>query len=68
MKVFLTGGTGFIASHILIKLFNEGFLVTALARSKNKIPKIKTFRKIRSCLMLLILKTILDWNSVPQLN
>lgn len=33
MKVFLSGGTGFVGSHLLCKLINEGHEVTALRRS-----------------------------------
>jgi UDP-glucose 4-epimerase len=41
MKIFLTGGTGFIGSHILMKLLQQGHEVTALARNTNKIPALK---------------------------
>lgn len=38
MNILLTGGTGFIGSHVLIKLIDEGHQVTVLARNRNKIP------------------------------
>ena len=37
MNIFLTGGTGFIGSHILMKLLAYKHQVTVLARNKNKI-------------------------------
>ncbi len=40
MKVFLTGGTGFIGSYILVKLLEHGHKVTILSRNKNKIPEL----------------------------
>jgi len=38
MKVLLTGGTGFIGSHIAKKLSDDGHQVTIMARDANKIP------------------------------
>lgn len=34
MKVFLTGGTGFVGSHLLRRLLNEGHQVRALVRTR----------------------------------
>ncbi len=47
MKVFLTGGTGFIGSHILVKLLEQGHKVTVLARNKNKIPALHKFSDVQ---------------------
>lgn len=41
MKVFLTGGTGFIGSHVAMELVMSGHHVTILARNRNKIPALK---------------------------
>lgn len=38
MKVFVTGGTGFIGSHIVAELLAQGDEVTILARNPSKIP------------------------------
>jgi UDP-glucose 4-epimerase len=46
MKIFLTGGTGFIGSHILMKLIREGHSVTALARNQNKIPALHRVKNL----------------------
>jgi len=40
MKIFVTGGTGFIGSHFLKKCANSGIEVVALRRSKNSLCKI----------------------------
>lgn len=47
MKVFLTGGTGFIGSYIVMELLNKGHEVTLLARNPEKIPKFNEFDKVR---------------------
>ncbi|MGA9119838.1 MAG: NAD(P)-dependent oxidoreductase [Bacteroidota bacterium] len=38
MKVFLTGGTGFIGSYVAMELVRHHHQVTILARNKNKVP------------------------------
>ncbi|AIE84751.1 NAD-dependent epimerase/dehydratase family protein [Fimbriimonas ginsengisoli] len=38
MKVFVTGGMGFIGSHIVVELVGRGDEVTILARNRRKIP------------------------------
>jgi UDP-glucose 4-epimerase len=41
MKIFLTGGTGFIGSYVVNELVNNGHLVTILARNVDKLPDFK---------------------------
>lgn len=38
MKIFMTGGTGFIGSHVVVELLRQGHHLTLLARNPNKIP------------------------------
>ena len=38
MKVFLTGGTGFIGSYVAMELLKHDHQVTVLARDKDKVP------------------------------
>jgi UDP-glucose 4-epimerase len=38
MKVFLTGGAGFIGSHVAMELAQRGHRVTILARNRRKMP------------------------------
>jgi UDP-glucose 4-epimerase len=38
MKVFITGGMGFVGSHVVLELLQRGDEVTILARNPNKIP------------------------------
>ena len=40
MKIFLTGGTGFIGSHFINKAISKGIKVIALRRSKSSKPRI----------------------------
>lgn len=44
MRVFLTGGTGFIGSHFLKHATEKGLEVTALRRKKSSIPRIALSR------------------------
>ena len=46
MNIFLTGGTGFIGSHVTIGLLNAGHKVTVLARNRDKIPALNTYNQI----------------------
>ncbi len=50
MKIFLTGGTGFIGSHLLKKFIKEGHQITALIRQKNcqKLKKLSEFTNFKS--------------------
>jgi UDP-glucose 4-epimerase len=47
MNVFITGGMGFIGSHIVVELLRHGHEVTVLARDPNKIPVFATTSGIR---------------------
>jgi len=38
MKIFLTGGTGFIGSHVVKELSSQGHTITVLARNVQKVP------------------------------
>jgi UDP-glucose 4-epimerase len=47
MKVFITGGMGFIGSYIVMELLRNGHEVTILARNPDKIPAFGTMPGIR---------------------
>jgi UDP-glucose 4-epimerase len=40
MKIFLTGGTGFIGSYVVKELSDHGHSVEVLARNPNKVPSL----------------------------
>lgn len=61
MKIFLTGGTGFIGSHILMRLLDNGHQVTVLARNKNKIPALHGIKDIT-----LIEGSVGDYNLIEK--
>ena len=46
MNILLTGGTGFIGSHIALELIKCGHHVTILARNRNKIPGLHKINQI----------------------
>jgi UDP-glucose 4-epimerase len=46
MKIFLTGGTGFIGSYILKALSEEGHEVTVLARNPDKVPALHKLKGV----------------------
>jgi UDP-glucose 4-epimerase len=41
MNIFLTGGTGFIGSHLAMELVKHSHRVTLLARNPDKVPELK---------------------------
>ncbi|NQT24479.1 NAD(P)-dependent oxidoreductase [candidate division KSB1 bacterium] len=47
MNIFLTGGTGFIGSYILMDLIAKGHHVTVLARNPNKISKLHELSNVQ---------------------
>lgn len=47
MNVLLTGGTGFIGSHVLMALVQEGHTVTVLARNANKVPALHQLANVK---------------------
>jgi len=47
MKIFLTGGTGFIGSHFINKAMNSGHEVLALKRSMNSKPRVDLIEEPR---------------------
>lgn len=61
MKVILTGGTGFIGSHILMQLVNAGHSVTVFARNANKVPAIQKLPQVQ---VLEISMT--DFDKIPE--
>lgn len=46
MKIFLTGGTGFIGSYVALELEKNGHEITILARNKNKVPALGNIKQI----------------------
>ncbi len=46
MKVLLTGGTGFIGSHVAVELARRKHAVTILARNPDKVPALRAFAGI----------------------
>jgi UDP-glucose 4-epimerase len=46
MRVFLTGGTGFIGSYVAIELLRQDHELTILARNPDKIPELKRVDRI----------------------
>ena len=61
MKIVLTGGSGFIGSHVLMQLLSEGHQITMLVRNANKVPTLHTIPNIT---VLEIGMT--DFDKIPQ--
>jgi UDP-glucose 4-epimerase len=47
MKIFLTGGTGFIGSHVAMELLSHGHELTILARNPEKVPPLKAMKRVQ---------------------
>jgi len=46
MRVLLTGGTGFIGSHVAVELLRHGHRVTILARNRNKVRALLALERL----------------------
>lgn len=46
MKILLTGGTGFIGSHVLMELAKQGHEITVIARNKDKVPALHSIPNV----------------------
>src|ERR1700684_2407728 len=40
--VLITGGSGFLATHIILRLLNEGYRVRTTVRSLDRAPEVRT--------------------------
>lgn len=47
MKIFITGGTGFIGSHVVVEMINKGHSVTILARNPQKVPALSKLPNVK---------------------
>ena len=68
-KVLVTGGNGFIGSHLCVELVNRGFMVYSLQRRNNS--KNITFNKLVEDGKIVIVKgdvTQIDVNSLPKVD
>ena len=61
MKILLTGGTGFIGSHVLMRLLQDGHEVTVLARNPDKISALKHVGNVQ-----ILNINLNDFNAIPQ--
>ncbi len=62
MKIFLTGGTGFIGSYVAMELLGNGHEITILARNQNKVPNLRTMEGIK-----IVQGNITDTNLLKQI-
>ncbi|MBN1214045.1 MAG: NAD(P)-dependent oxidoreductase [Candidatus Lokiarchaeota archaeon] len=46
MRIFITGGTGFIGSYVVQELYNHNHEITILARNPNKVPNLKALKGV----------------------
>ncbi len=59
-KAFITGATGLVGSHVLIRLLLEGFAVKALYRSNPNLQKLQDISKFYSSSLNELLETV-EW-------
>lgn len=62
MKVLLTGGTGFIGSHVLMELLRNGHKVTVIARNTSKVPAFKNIQNLH-----LVQLSLNDFDAIPSI-
>lgn len=46
VKAFITGGTGFLGTHLIHELINQGWQVTVLRREKSDVSRIKNLESV----------------------
>jgi UDP-glucose 4-epimerase len=61
MRVFITGGTGFIGSNLVKLLLGNGYQITILARNPEKIPSLRNYETIK-----IIKGTICDYQIIKD--
>ncbi len=59
MKIFITGATGFIGSHVAVRLLHAGHELVALARNPGKVPALAALPKLK-----LVAATLYDFDVI----
>ena len=68
MKILVTGGTGYIGSHVTVELLNQGYDVTIIDNLANsKISVLNSIEKIAGKKPEFHQINLLDYNSLEQL-
>ncbi len=60
MRILLTGGTGFIGSHVLMELLRRGHEVTVIARNSTKVPAFENIQNLH-----LVQMSLTEFDKIP---